>query len=63
MIQSIFAQLHHRKEILEWEKKGVPIRTHTYVPEEHSATGSPFHEREDEPHVFKVTITTLICMQ
>ena len=39
---------------MEWEKKGVPFRSHVYVPEIHPLTGVPFHEREDEAHVFKV---------
>ena len=56
MLRSILAQFHYRKEVLEWEKKGVPFRTHAYVPEEHPLTGLPFHEREDEAHVFKVKI-------
>ena len=41
-------------EVLEWEKKGVPFRSHMYVPEVHPITKLPFHEREDEAHVFKV---------
>ena len=27
-----------------------------YVPEIHPLTGEPFHEREDEAHVFKVCL-------
>ena len=37
---------------MEWEKKGVPFRSHVYVPEVKPLTGIPFHEREDEAHVF-----------
>ena len=54
MLRSVLAQLHYRHQVLEWEAKGVPFRTHVYVPEVHSQTGEYFHEREDEGHVFKV---------
>lgn len=54
MARSILAQLHYNYEILEWEKKGVPFRSHIYVPEVHPTTKCPFHEREDEAHIFKV---------
>ena len=33
MLRSILAQLHYKYEVLEWEKKGVPFRSHIYVPE------------------------------
>lgn len=56
MLRSILAQLHFKHEILEWEKRGVPFRTHIYVPEVHPLTHCPFHEREDEAHVFKVSL-------
>lgn len=56
MLRSILSQLHYRHQILEWEKKGVPFSSHIYVPEDHPLTGMPFHEREDEGHVFKVGI-------
>ena len=55
MLRSILAQLYG-KEVLEWETKGVPFRTHAYVPEVHALTGSQFHEREDEAHIFKVIL-------
>lgn len=54
MLRSILSQLEYRNEILQWERKGVPFRTRAYVPETHPLTGEPFHEREDEAHVFKV---------
>ena len=54
MLRSILAQLHYHHEILKWESKGVPFRSHLYVPEHHPLTGMPFHEREDEAHVLKV---------
>ena len=54
MLKSILAQLEFQYEILEWEKKGIPFCSHVYVPEVHPLTGVPFHEREDEAHVFKV---------
>ncbi len=54
MLRSIVAQLHFHHEVTEWEKKGVPFSSHMYVPEIHPLTGLPFHEREDEAHVFKV---------
>lgn len=54
MLKSIMAQLQFRHDILEWESKGVPFSSHLYVPEIHPTTNQPFHEREDEAHVFKV---------
>lgn len=44
MLRSILAQLHYQYEVLEWAKKGVPFRSHLYVPEVHPLTGEPFHE-------------------
>ena len=55
MLKSILAQLHYTHGIMEWERKGVPFRSCMYVPEVHPLTGTPFHEREDEAHVFKVS--------
>ena len=40
--------------VMEWEEKGVPFRSHAYVPEVHPLTKTDFHEREDEGHLFKV---------
>lgn len=51
MLKSILAQLQYTHDIMEWEKKGVPFNP-IYVPEVHPLTGTPFHEREDEAHVF-----------
>ena len=52
MFKSILAQLEFQYEILEWEKKGIPFRSHVYVPEVHPLTGVPFLERKDEAHLF-----------
>ncbi len=46
--------MEYSYEIRKWEEKGVPFRTHLYVPEVHPVTKARFHEREDEGHVFKV---------
>ncbi len=54
MLKSILAQRHYHYKIMEWEKKGVPFCPHVYIPEFHPVTGTRFHEREDEAHVFKV---------
>lgn len=48
------SQLHYSHTVMEWEKKCVSFHQHIYVPETHPVTGMPFHEREDEAHVFKV---------
>ena len=32
----------------------MPFKDHLYVPEVPPKTGFPFHEREDEAHVFKI---------
>ena len=60
-LRSFLAQLQYSHDIAEWEKKGVPFRSHIYVPEIHSLTGTHFHEREDEAHVFKVHVH-ITCM-
>ena len=54
MMRSVLAQLEYCHEICEWDRKGVPFRTHIYVPEVHPLTNLPFCEMEDEPHVLKV---------
>ena len=46
--------MEYTHNIEYWEKRGVPFRTHMYVPEVHPITLGTFHEREDEGHVFKV---------
>lgn len=59
MLRSIHSQLFYQHSVLEWEEKGVPFRSHVYVPEVHPETGAVFQEREDEGHVFKVTRNSL----
>ena len=53
-LRSILAQMEYSYQVRSWSDKGVPFRTHIYVPEVHHLTGKRFHEREDEAHVFKV---------
>ena len=53
-LRSVLAQLEFHKQILEYEEKGVPFRTHLYVAEVHPISGLEFHEREDDAHVLKV---------
>ena len=53
-LRSIVAQMIYAHAIDCWDKNGVPFRTHMYIPEVHPLTLAPFHEREDEGHVFKV---------
>lgn len=48
-------------QVNHWAEKGVPFKTHLYVPEIHPVTQTQFHEREDEGHVFKV-YTIEICI-
>ena len=50
--RAILAQLEFH--LKNWHSRGVPFKQHLYVPEVHPRTGSEFHEREDEAHVFKV---------
>lgn len=54
-IRSILAQLEYKYQIEYWEAKGVPFKSHIYVPENHPLTGMMFMEREDEGHVLKVS--------
>lgn len=56
-LRSIIGQLEYSYEVRRWDGElGVPFRTHFYVPEKHPFTQVDFHEREDEGHVFKVSI-------
>lgn len=55
-LRSILAQMEYTYKVQTWDKKGVPFRTHMYVPEVNPITGMEFHEREDEAHVFKVRV-------
>lgn len=59
-LRSILAQLEFTFEVRKWDMQGVPFRTHLYVPEEHPLTGVGFCEREDEGHVFKVSILAIV---
>ena len=47
--------MEYTYQVCCWDAKGVPFRTHMYVPDIHPVTGTEFHEREDEAHVLKVT--------
>ena len=53
-LRSILAQMEFQHVVRSWDRKGVPFRTHMYVPEIHPVLGTEFHEREDEGHIFKV---------
>ena len=55
-MRSVLAQLEFAHNIKSWDEQGVPFRTHLYVPEVHPLTGVEFCEREDEGHVFKVSL-------
>ena len=59
-LRSIIGQLKYSYEICRWDGElGVPFRTHFYVPEKHLFTQMDYHEREDEGHVFKVSLHIL----
>ena len=51
--------MEYSYQVRSWSDKGVPFRTHIYVPEVHHLTGKRFHEREDEAQVFEVNYS--IC--
>ena len=53
-LMSIIPQMEFNHQVNQWAVKGVPFKTHLYVPEKHPVTQTQFHEREDEGHVFKV---------
>ena len=55
--------MEYTYQVRSWDEKGVPFRTHLYVPENHPITGNEFHEREDEAHVFKVNILINLAWQ
>ena len=55
MLRSILAQFEYSHRIaFYYDVKGIPFRTHLYVPEVHRETKEYSCEREDEGHVFKV---------
>ncbi len=49
---AILSQFEFSNTVKLWEARGVPFRTHLYVPEKHPVTNAVFHEREDEGHVY-----------
>ena len=60
MLRSILAQVEYRYCICYYhDEKGVPFRTHLYVPEAHPDTGQGFCKR-DEGRVFKVYSDCLV---
>ena len=58
MMRSILAQLEYSYELCRYDSVGVPFRQYMYVPETHTVTSCTYHEREDEPHVLKVSTST-----
>ena len=61
MLRSILAQLEFCYIVRQYDEKGIPFRTHLYVPEVHPDTKEVFMEREDEGHVLKVC--QLVCIE
>ena len=59
-LRSILAQLEFKYQVLEYEERGVPFKTHLYVPEVHPGSGLEYHEREDDAHVLKVLYMHII---
>ena len=55
-LRSILSQWEFKYQVDSWHAQGVPFKEHLYVPEVHPATQMMFCEREDEGHVFKVSI-------
>ena len=53
-LRSILAQLEFKYQVLKYEKRGVPFRTHLYVPEVHSISGQEYHEWENDAHVLNI---------
>ena len=59
---SILAQLEFTHTVKDYDNRGVPFRTHLYVPEVHPVTGKTFYEREDPGHVLKVRTCIAVCI-
>ena len=55
-LHSIIGQLEYSYKIRRWDGLGILFKTHFYVPEKYPLTKVDFHKREDEGHVFKVSI-------
>lgn len=62
MLRSILAEMEYSFQINKWDREGVPFRTHVHVPEQHPVTKTLFCEREDEGHVFKVSIAQCLLI-
>ena len=58
-LRSVIGQMEFSYQVNRWTERGIPFKTHLYVPEIHPATQTQFHEREDEGHVFKVRLKCL----
>ena len=56
MIQSTLAQMEFTYLVRDYDKKGIPFRSHLHCPEVHPDTGTFFCEREDAAHVLKVLV-------
>jgi len=59
-MRSILSQLEYAHTVSTYEQKGVPFRTYMYVPETHPTTNDTFYEREDEAHLLKVNVVTIV---
>ena len=60
MLRSVLSQLEFTYLVRDYDRKGVPFRSHIHCPEVHPETGSVFCEREDAGHVLKVRLVSML---
>lgn len=53
-LRSILSQLEFSHIVCDYDRRGIPFRSHLHVPEVHPDTGHTWYEREDPAHVLKV---------
>ena len=58
-LRSVLVQLEYKYQVDYWHAQGIPFKDHLYVPEIHPDTQMMFCEREDEGHVFKVSLCVI----
>ena len=52
MLRSILAQMEFCYTVRQYDERGIPLRTHLHIPENHPDSGMTFLERDG--HVLKV---------
>ena len=57
-LRSMVGTFMYRHQVEEWERKGVPFKTHLYVPEYDDHCRGVHHDRGDHNHILKRIATS-----